>query len=158
MAAPFRTVGPFNYAYLLYDTYPSQSSHIHRLMPNMRRREKVCGTLAVIGAFIGGAGLILLSIFDTKRFTSLHRLFLLIFMVGVALSAIFTIVEVSLQCFKVQYLVAHLVQYRWISKDFKYVHELRVGYLTKAVIAGILIVLAIAFAITLYTRTQVGGS
>ena len=37
----------------------------NRLHPNMRRREKVFSTLAVIGSFIGGAGLILLSIFDT---------------------------------------------------------------------------------------------
>jgi len=63
-------------------------------MPNMRTRERVLGTMAVLGSFIGGTGLILLSIFDTKRFSTLHRLFLLIFMIGVALSAIFTIAEV----------------------------------------------------------------
>ena len=60
----------------------------------MRRRERVLSTLAIIGSFIGGCGLILLSIFDTKRFTSLHRVFLLVFIVGVGLSAIFTVVEV----------------------------------------------------------------
>jgi hypothetical protein len=64
-------------------------------MPHMRRREKVFSTLAAIGAAIGGAGLIFLSIFDTLRYTSAHRVFLLVFMLGVALSAIFTIVEVS---------------------------------------------------------------
>ncbi len=60
----------------------------------MRRREKVFGILAIFGSFIGGAGLVLLSIFDTKRFTSAHRIFLLVFMIGVALSAIFTVAEV----------------------------------------------------------------
>ena len=50
--------------------------------------------LAILGSFIGGCGLILLSIFDTKRFTSLHRVFLLVFIVGVGLSAIFTVIEV----------------------------------------------------------------
>lgn len=60
----------------------------------MRRRERVFSSLAILGSFIGGAGLILLSGFDTKRYTTLHRLFLLIFIVGVGLSAIFTVVEV----------------------------------------------------------------
>jgi Frag1/DRAM/Sfk1 family len=53
--------------------------------------------LAISGSAIGGAGLIFLSIFDTKRFPTAHRAFLLVFIVGVALSAIFTIIEV---CFK----------------------------------------------------------
>ncbi|KAF5367073.1 hypothetical protein D9758_003914 [Tetrapyrgos nigripes] len=114
--------------------------HSGRLMPNMRTRERVCGTLAVLGSFIGGAGLILLSIFDTKRHSSLHRLFLLIFMIGVALSAVFTIIE-----------------YRWISKDFRGVRQLKVGYWMKAIIAGILIVLAIAFAVELFNNVDVGG-
>jgi hypothetical protein len=60
----------------------------------MRRREKVFNALAVLGSVVGGAGLILLSIFDTKRHMQLHRGFLLMFMVGVALSAIFTCIEV----------------------------------------------------------------
>ncbi|KAJ7593408.1 Frag1/DRAM/Sfk1 [Mycena floridula] len=114
--------------------------HSGRLMPNMRTRERVFGSLAVLGAFIGGAGVILLSIFDTKRHTSLHRLFLLIFMLGVALSALFSVIE-----------------YRWISKEFHYVRTLRIGYLAKAIIAGILIVLSIAFGIALYKSTEVGA-
>lgn len=114
--------------------------HSGRLMPNMRTRERVFGTLAVFGSFIGGSGLILLSIFDTKRFSSLHRLFLLIFMIGVALSAIFTIVE-----------------YRWISKDFRGVRQLKAGYWMKAIVAGILIILAIAFAVELFNNVDVGG-
>ena len=50
--------------------------------------------LAIIGSFIGGCGLILLSIFDTKRHPSLHRVFLLVFILGVGLSAIFSVMEV----------------------------------------------------------------
>ena len=67
----------------------------------MRRRERVFSSLAILGSFFGGAGLILLSGFDTKRYTTLHRLFLLIFILGVGLSAIFTVIEVcvsSLAC------------------------------------------------------------
>jgi hypothetical protein len=63
----------------------------------MRRREQVLSSLAILGSFIGGLGLILLTIFDTKRHPSLHRVFLLIFMVGVAMSAIFSVLEVRFE-------------------------------------------------------------
>jgi Frag1/DRAM/Sfk1 family len=62
----------------------------------MRTRERVLSILAILGSLMAATGLILLSIFDTKRYARLHRLFLLIFMLGVALSAIFTVIEVSL--------------------------------------------------------------
>jgi len=115
-----------------------------RLVASMRRRETVFAWLAVLGSLIGGAGLVLLSVFDTKRHPSIHRGSLLIFMVGVALSAIFSIIE-----------------YRWISKDFGGYRALRKAYIMKGVIAGLLIALAIAFAGALYgkgrTSTNVGG-
>lgn len=72
--------------------------HSGRLMPNMRTRERVLSSLAILGSVIGGAGLILLSVFDTRRHPKAHDAFLLVFIVGVALSAIFTIVEVCLVC------------------------------------------------------------
>ncbi|KAJ3500924.1 hypothetical protein NMY22_g19099 [Coprinellus aureogranulatus] len=114
--------------------------HSGRLMPHMRTRERVFSTLAVLGAIAGGAGLILLSVFDTLRYTSRHRGFLLLFMAGVALSAIFTIVE-----------------YRWIKKDFVYARELKIAYRAKAIIALTLILLAIAFGFTLYYATDAGA-
>ncbi|TFK28161.1 hypothetical protein FA15DRAFT_665645 [Coprinopsis marcescibilis] len=111
-----------------------------RLLPHMRKREKILSTLAVLGAMLGGCGLILLSVFDTMRYPSVHRVFLLVFMAGVALSAIFTCVE-----------------YRWISKDFVFAKELRAAYWSKAIIVTILICLSIAFAITLFTASDVGA-
>ncbi|KAL0954598.1 hypothetical protein HGRIS_003558 [Hohenbuehelia grisea] len=114
--------------------------HSGRLIPAMRRREKVFSILAIVASIIGGAGLILLSVFDTKRHTTLHRLFLLIFMLGVSLSALFTVVE-----------------YRWIRKDFFDVRHLKTAYCIKAAIAGILILLAFAFGVALYKSTDVGA-
>jgi uncharacterized membrane protein YbjE (DUF340 family) len=102
-----------------------------RLIENFRKRERVFSWLAILGSVIGGAGLILLTIFDTLRHSSLHRLFLLIFMVGVALSAVFSIIE-----------------FRWIAKDFKGARRLRRAYIMKGIIAGILIILAIAFGVS----------
>jgi hypothetical protein len=60
----------------------------------MRKRERAFAALAILGSFIGGVGLICLSVFDTKRYTSLHRIFLLVFILGVGLSAIFSVIEV----------------------------------------------------------------
>ncbi|OSD06456.1 hypothetical protein PYCCODRAFT_933517 [Trametes coccinea BRFM310] len=114
--------------------------HEGRLVANMRRRERVLAILSIICAFIGMCGLILLSIFDTKRHPSLHRVFLLVFILGVGLSAIFTVIE-----------------YRWISHDFVEIKKLKKAYLAKGTIAGILILLAIAFAITLFQATDPGA-
>jgi len=115
-----------------------------RLVANFRRRETIFSWLAVLGSILGGAGLLLLSIFDTLRHSSLHRLFLLIFIVGVALSALFTILE-----------------FRWISKDFGGARRLKRAYWMKGIIAITLIILAIAFGGTLYgksrTSTNVAG-
>ncbi|KAG9032170.1 hypothetical protein FRB95_001797 [Tulasnella sp. JGI-2019a] len=108
--------------------------HSGRLLPEHQKRERVMSALACFGAALGGCGLILLSIFDTKRHPSIHRLFLLIFVLGVALSAIFTVIE-----------------FRWLNKDFgENVAHLKGAYILKAILAGLLIILAIAFAICLY--------
>ncbi|PSR79027.1 hypothetical protein PHLCEN_2v7214 [Hermanssonia centrifuga] len=114
--------------------------HSGRLIADMRRRERVFSCLAILGSFIGGCGLILLSIFDTKRHPTLHRVFLLVFIVGVALSAIFTVVE-----------------YRWISHEFVELRKLKRAYIVKGTVATILILLAIAFAIALSQATDVGA-
>ncbi|KAL4248003.1 hypothetical protein ABKN59_002352 [Abortiporus biennis] len=116
------------------------TGHSGRLIPTMRRREKVFSSLAILGSFIGGLGLILLSIFDTKRYQNAHRAFLLVFIVGVGLSAIFTVIE-----------------YRWISHDFVDIRQIRIAYIAKGTIATILILLAIAFAVALFQATDVGA-
>lgn len=114
--------------------------HTGRLISNMRRRERAFSILAILGSFIGGVGLILLSVLDTKRFPSAHRIFLLVFMVGVALSAIFTVVE-----------------FYWLSKDFREHTKLKRAYIAKAVIALILVCLAIAFGVTLFKNKDAGA-
>jgi len=60
----------------------------------MRKRENAFAALAILGSFIGGVGLFCLAVFDTKRHTSLHRVFLLVFILGVGISAIFSTIEV----------------------------------------------------------------
>ncbi|KAF7327462.1 hypothetical protein MKEN_00324500 [Mycena kentingensis (nom. inval.)] len=114
--------------------------HSGRLVPTMRRRETAFSILAVLSSMLGGGGLILLSIFDTKRYVHLHRVFLLLFMLGVALSALFTVIE-----------------YRWIAKDYRWLRQLRVAYLAKGLIAFVLVVLAVAFGVCLVTKLSAGA-
>ncbi|KAI9898213.1 hypothetical protein N3K66_006573 [Trichothecium roseum] len=63
--------------------------HNGRLVPNRSRAEKVLVVLSIAFALVGTAGLILLSIFDTLRYPTLHDLFLLLFIGGYLISAIF---------------------------------------------------------------------
>ncbi|KAF9237787.1 Frag1/DRAM/Sfk1 [Melanogaster broomeanus] len=114
--------------------------HRGRLVPDMRTRERVLGILAVVGAFIAMWGLILLSGFDTARYPTLHSVFLLVFMFGVALSAIFTVLE-----------------FRWLAHDYADMRKLRRAYVAKAVIGGALVLLGIAFGVTLFYAPDIGG-
>jgi len=106
----------------------------------MRRRERVFSGLAIAGATLGGVCLILLSIFDTVRHKNLHRVFLLVFMIGVALSAIFTVLE-----------------FRWLNKDYGGMTRLRVAYISKGVIVFVLVVLSIAFGACLDRKKDVAA-
>jgi hypothetical protein len=63
--------------------------HRGRLARNTTVIEKVLSGLSMVFAIIGTAGLILLSIFDTLRHPALHNIFLLLFIVGDVVSAIF---------------------------------------------------------------------
>ncbi|KAF8839577.1 hypothetical protein BDN67DRAFT_886170, partial [Paxillus ammoniavirescens] len=114
--------------------------HRGRLPPGMHRRERVLGILAIVGAFIAMCGLTLLSGFDTKHYPTLHSIFLLVFMLGVALSALFTVLE-----------------YKWLAHDYAHMHKLRRAYIVKAVIAGTLVFLAIVFGVALFYAPNVGG-
>lgn len=63
--------------------------HKGRLAPNTTTGEKVLSGLTIVFAIIGTVGLICLSVFDTARHPRLHNLFLLLFILGYVVSAIF---------------------------------------------------------------------
>lgn len=54
--------------------------HRGRLTENTSWIQKGLSILGFIAAVVGGAGLVLLAIFDTLRYTRLHRKFLAMFM------------------------------------------------------------------------------
>lgn len=63
--------------------------HKGRLVPNSTTGEKILSYLTIVFAVVGTVGLCLLSGFDTVRYPTHHDLFLLLFMAGYVLSAIF---------------------------------------------------------------------
>ncbi|KIM27098.1 hypothetical protein M408DRAFT_330228 [Serendipita vermifera MAFF 305830] len=114
-------------------------SHQRRLLPAQRRSERILSYSAIGGATLGGLGLFLLSICDTMRFVTLHRVFLFVFMLGVALSAIFTVIE-----------------FRLLSHSYKDYTILRRSYVAKGSIAALLVALAIVFSVMLSRRNLAG--
>jgi small-conductance mechanosensitive channel len=63
--------------------------HNGRLVPNGSVFQKVLAVLSLLFAIVGTAGLILLSIFDTYHHDKAHDIFLLLFIGGYLLSAVF---------------------------------------------------------------------
>lgn len=105
--------------------------HRGRLAKNTTMLEKVLSGLSLLFAAIGTAGLILLSIFDTLHHPRLHDIFLLLFIAGYVISAIFI-------CWEYQRLGIHFRQHR----------VLRLSFWIKLSFILIEICLAIAFAVT----------
>jgi len=99
----------------------------------IRRLEKTFDYLSILAGLMGCVALILLSIFDTDRHPSLHRLFLFLFMLGVVLSAIFTTAE-----------------YWRLGRTFTGHPVLKFSYYSKLVIVVVEVGLAIGFGVTLY--------
>ncbi|ESK95878.1 fk506 suppressor [Moniliophthora roreri MCA 2997] len=100
------------------------------------KSERVFGALAVLYSFSGGCGLILLSVFDTKRYKRTHKQCMWAFLVGVAMSAFFTLIE-----------------YRCIG-DGRILNKL---FRAKAIITGILVVLAAPFAVEFFKDPDTGA-
>lgn len=111
--------------------------HTGRLVPNTSTAQKVLSVLAIIFAIAGSAGLILLSIFDTYRHNRLHNGFLLIFIGGFILSAVFL-------CAEYQRLGIHYRQHR----------ILRISFWVKLTFILVELALAVVFVATTFTHNR----
>ncbi|KAF2149384.1 hypothetical protein K461DRAFT_323888 [Myriangium duriaei CBS 260.36] len=108
--------------------------HRGRLAPHTKKSEKICSILACIFSVVGGAGLILLSIFDTLRHPKAHDRLLGVFIVGYVITAIFV-------CIEYQRLGINQRQYRL----------LRISFWLKLFWIFLFVALAIVFGV--YQRT-----
>jgi len=105
------------------------------------RSERWFDILSILAVGMGSVALILLSVFDTRRYPSLHRLFLFLFMLGLLLSAVFTTIE-----------------FRKIGKTFAEQKIIRWSYLGKRYLLGLEFLLAIVFGVCLYKKKQNVGA
>jgi hypothetical protein len=85
--------------------------HTGILAPNTSHWQKIYSGCATIAAIAGAAGLILLTIFDTKRHSRLHVIFLCVFIGGYIISAIFI-------CWEYQRLGIHYRQHSILRISF----------------------------------------
>ncbi|KAK3995635.1 putative frag1 dram sfk1 family protein [Cladorrhinum sp. PSN332] len=115
--------------------------HKGRLVPNSTRGEKILSGLTIVFAVVGTVGLILLSVFDTARHPREHNVFLLLFIAGYVLSAIFI-------CWEYQKLGQHYRSHR----------VLRTSFWTKLSFVIIEILLAIAFVSCTFTKHYNAGA
>ena len=67
--------------------------HQGRLARNTSLTQKALSWLSIVAAVVGTVGLICLSIFDTLRHPELHDIFLVLFIAGYVVSAIFICAE-----------------------------------------------------------------
>ncbi|KAI9800597.1 MAG: hypothetical protein M1833_003255 [Piccolia ochrophora] len=107
--------------------------HRGRLAKNTTRTQKVLVAMSIIFAIIGTIGLILLSVFDTLRYPRLHRVFLLLFMLGYIVSAVFTCAE-----------------YQRLGKDYRQHRVLRLSFWIKLVFILVEFGLVIGYGVCLY--------
>lgn len=85
--------------------------HKGRLVMNYNITEKILSGFAIAFAIIGGLGLILLTIFDTRRFPNVHQAMLAVFIGGYIISAIFI-------CAEYQRLGVHWREHRILAISF----------------------------------------
>ncbi|KAJ4504737.1 hypothetical protein HRR83_003134 [Exophiala dermatitidis] len=111
--------------------------HTGRLVPNTSTAQKVLSSIAIVFAVAGSAGLILLSIFDTYHHPKLHDGFLLLFIGGYVLSAVFLCAE-----------------YQRLGIHYRHHRILRISFYVKLFFILIEVAMAIVFASTTFTKHQ----
>ncbi|OAA64518.1 fk506 suppressor [Niveomyces insectorum RCEF 264] len=109
--------------------------HSGRLTPNGSTGEKALGVLTVVFALVGTAGLILLSIFDVAHHKALHDAFLLVFLAGYVLSAVFICWE-----------------YQQLGRHNRHLRILQISFWIKMVFIVVEVILAIAFVSLNFTH------
>ncbi|KAB5590134.1 Frag1/DRAM/Sfk1 family protein [Ceratobasidium theobromae] len=123
-----------------------------RLLPAVRRRGVVLGVISCIWALVAAAGLGLLAGFDTWRYSTLHRLFLLIFMLGTVFSAIASTIEFLVLKREARHAAGLSDTTDFTFNIVKMVKGLTVSYIAKLILVVTEVALSFAFGVTMYKR------
>jgi hypothetical protein len=111
--------------------------HTGRLARNTHTSQKILSGFSIVSGIAGAAGLILLSVFDTYRHKHLHDGFLLLFIAGYLISAIFL-------CAEYQRLGIHYRNHR----------ILRISFWVKLTFILVELAFAIVFGVTNFTSQR----
>lgn len=106
-----------------------------------RRRERIFDRLALLFGLLGCVSLTLLTVFDTARHHYLHLVFLLLYMLSIIISALFTTLE-----------------YYSLGKIFRTHLELRYSYIAKASLLTLEGSFSIGFAICAALKRETAGA
>lgn len=106
-----------------------------------KRKDRIFDLVALLFGLLGCVGLVLLSVFDTERHPTLHVVFLLLFMLSIIVSAIFTTLE-----------------YYSLEIIFRRNFELRYSYIAKASLLVVEAGLSIGFAICAVLKEPTAGA
>ncbi|TGZ83446.1 hypothetical protein EX30DRAFT_339622 [Ascodesmis nigricans] len=107
----------------------------------LRRKERVLDWASIISALVGAVSLIMLAVMDTLRHPDWHRGWLLFFMLGVVLSALFTTIE-----------------YRFLGKTFRQTKIIYLSYRFKQFIVIVEVALSISFGACMYKKKHNAGA
>jgi hypothetical protein len=129
--------------------------HRGRLARNTTTMEKVLSGLSLVFALIGTAGLILLSIFDTLHHKNLHDIFLLLFIAGYVVSAIFICWEYQRLGIRTPPPPQNSQTALALTRELEYREHriLRISFWVKLTFIIIEVILAIAFAATNFKKS-----
>jgi hypothetical protein len=118
-----------------------------------RRLENVLDALSTVAGFVGASCLVLLAAFDTMRYSSAHRGFLLGFMMGIVISAAFTGGEFGRLSSSAAASAASVTGNKGAAKEAEAPTALLVvSYRSKLVLVFIEVVLSFAFGATMYGK------
>lgn len=120
--------------------------HKRQLAPNYRTSEKLMSAGAIFWSVVGGAGLILLTIFDTAHHQKVHDALLGVFIAGYVISAICVCIEYALLG-----LVVRRHQHQMGLESHKGHRLLLASFGTKLCFIVVELALAISFGVTEYT-------
>jgi hypothetical protein len=130
--------------------------HKGRLVPNTTIGEKVLSGLTIFFALVGTVGLCFLSGFDTAHYPKLHDIFLLLFIAGYLLSAIFICWEYQRLGISMSTSISTIASWNIanhpISTENREHRVLRISFWVKLTFVLVELALAIAFAVTNFRK------
>lgn len=122
--------------------------HNARLTPNYSKREAFLSVCAILAAIVGAAGLILLTIFDTRHYPRAHNALLAVFMYVHAFLGYFSLADQSCSLGYVVSAIFICAEYQRLGIHYREHRILRISFWIKLFFILLEVALAIVFGVT----------